>query len=172
MIAKHSLSLRLLHWVMAMMFVSLFAAGLTMVSSLEPWQPSLLALHKAFGLVALVLFVLRVWAKFSSTPVTKSSDASKLQKMAASSVHFLLYCFMCAVPLTGMMSQYFASKPISFFGIVSIGVKSEPNIVLYGLFRELHSLFIAVFASLILMHVAGALYHHFIKKDDKLKRML
>ena len=172
MTAKHSLGLRLLHWLMVMMFVSLFAAGLTMVSSLEPWQPSLLALHKSFGLVALVLFLLRVCVKFSSKSVTPSGDDSKLQQMAASGVHFLLYCLMFAVPLTGILSQYFASKPISFFGIASIGVKSEPNIVLYGLFRELHSLLIAVFALLIAMHVAGALYHHFIKKDDTLKRML
>ncbi|MFY8350542.1 cytochrome b [Pseudoalteromonas sp. SSM20] len=170
--SKHILSLRLLHWLMALMFASLIFAGLTMVQSLATWQPSLLMLHKSFGLLALLLFFVRLIIKLTNKQILPELEIAPIQKRAAHLVHFLLYCLMLLIPVSGFLSQYFASKPISFFGLFKIGVSSETNIVLFSVFRESHSLLVGLFVVLILMHSGAALYHHFIAKDDTLKRML
>lgn len=79
---------------------------------------------------------------------------------------------MFAMPLSGYAMQYFATRPVEVFGWFRLPAALEVNIGMYSLFRELHSLLALSLLALIVLHAAGALHHHFIRKDKVLKTML
>ncbi len=113
---QFSLSMRLFHWAMAALVISMLAAGLLMVRSLEPWQLSLLTVHKAFGVVAAVLVIARLVNRLFHQIPPLPGDLSSLQTFVAKASHWLLYLLLFAIPLSGYLMQYFAGWPIDVFG--------------------------------------------------------
>ncbi|PVB59798.1 cytochrome b/b6 domain-containing protein [Labrenzia sp. 011] len=105
--------------------------------------------HIWVGVTVLVLTLLRllIRARFG---VPAPVPASRIQELAARVVHGLLYLLMIVVPITGLLAWY--------GGIREAG--------------DLHELAKPLFIILILLHVAGALYHHFALKDRTMKRMI
>ncbi|WP_286234013.1 cytochrome b [Thalassotalea sediminis] len=171
-IVRYNQTLRLLHWSMAFLLLSMIMAGLTLVQSLATWQFTLLNLHKSFGLIALLLASFRLYYKLKYQPDIPHEKLPHLQARVISWVHGLLYFCMFAMPITGLLSQYYVSRPISFFGLFFIPASTDANIVSYAIFRELHSLIMYGLVLLLMLHIAGVAYHYFVKKDDVLKRML
>lgn len=169
---KYSLALRLMHWAVALLLLSMLAAGLTMVQSLATWQLPLLKLHKSFGLLALILVVLRVVIKFKDQTPDQNTHIAQIQKWGLKTVHGLMYVCMLGIPLSGLSSQFFASRPVSFFGIFTVPVSEQVDIVMYALFRESHSILAGLLITLIVLHILGVLYHYFIMKENIVKRMM
>lgn len=166
------LSMRMFHWGMAALVLAMLAAGLLMVKSLEPWQLTVLSLHKAFGLLALVLVSFRLVNRLRHQLPALPDDLPAAQKTLAKASHYLLYGLLFAMPLSGYAMQYYAGRPIEVFGWFRLPAALEVDIGLYSVFRELHSILALSLLALIMLHVAGALYHHFIRKDKVLKTML
>jgi cytochrome b561 len=164
--------MRLFHWGMAALMLAMLTAGLLMVQSLDPWQLTVLSLHKAFGLLALVLVSLRLINRLRQQLPALPDSLPAIQKAIARASHYLLYGLMFAMPLSGYAMQYFAARPVEVFGWFRLPAALEVNIGLYSLFRELHSLLALSFLALIVLHAAGALHHHLIRKDKVLKTML
>ena len=169
---KFPLSMRILHWAMALLLLSLILAGATMVKSLEPWQLTLLFWHKSFGVFAALLVVVRLVIKWRSPTVPLPNDIPAWQGIAARLSHVLLYVLMVAIPVSGLAMQYFGARPISVFELFTIPAAFIPDIRLYGLFREFHGYAVLVLIAVLLLHIGGALHHHFVRKDGVLKSML
>ncbi len=170
--SRFPLSMRLFHWGMVALLISLLAAGLTMVATLDPWQLTLLTVHKAFGILALVLVIARLMNRLTKRvpplPVTLSTP----QKWIAKASHWLLYSLMFIMPLSGFLMQFYAGRPIDVFGWFRLPAALNVDIELFALFRELHGWSALTLIAVITLHVAAALHHHFIRKDDVLKSML
>lgn len=169
---KFPLSIRILHWAMALLLLSLIMAGATMVKSLEPWQLTLLFWHKSFGVVAALLVIARLVIKWRSASVPLPSDIPRWQGIAARFSHGLLYTLMVVIPVSGLAMQYFGARPVSVFELFTIPAAFIADIRLYGFFREFHGYAVLLLISVLLLHIGGALHHHFIRKDDVLKSML
>ena len=115
---KFPLSMRIVHWAMALLLLSLIMAGATMVKSLEPWQLSLLFWHKSFGVVAALLVIVRLVIKWRSASVPLPSDIPRWQAIAARVSHGLLYTLMGVIPVSGLAMQYFGARPVSVFELL------------------------------------------------------
>lgn len=164
---------KVFHWLMALMIAGLLAVGLWM-TGLEsgPTKFQVYAVHKATGMVVLMLAVARVlWRLRQVMP--KLPDAMPVwQKKAAEYAHAALYFVMLAMPLSGWAMSNAAGYPVSVFGFFTMPeiVGADPE--LRKIFGEVHEICGALAIGLIALHVGAAMQHHFFKKDDILRRML
>lgn len=161
----------LLHWVMALLLIGLLILGLYMVAvpiSLEKLK--LYGWHKEYGMLALMLVMIRiVWRVANIIP---SLSLPLWEIIAARTVHWAFYGFMFAMPITGWIITSAAGLPVSFFGLFVFPDLVSPNPDLMKLFQEIHEWLGYGLIATIVLHTSAALKHHFINKDDILKRML
>ena len=92
-------------------------------------------------------------------------------KIAAAATHGLLYVTLFAFPVTGYISLAARGRDISIFGLFDLPQLVERSRLLSANSRDLHDYGQYAFYALVALHVAAALYHHFIVKDDILRRM-
>lgn len=161
----------LLHWFMALLIIALLALGIYMVDlpiSLEKLK--LYGWHKEYGLLALALVIIRVsWRIINVTP---RLSLPLWERLAARLVHWAFYAFMLAMPLSGWLITSAAGLPASFFGWFTLPNLIAPNEHLRELFETVHAYLGYGLIVLILLHMSAALKHHFINKDDILRRMI
>jgi cytochrome b561 len=162
----------LLHWIMAILMIGMIGVGLYMTSlAISEKKLMLYGWHKAFGVLVLMLFAIRLlWRLSNITP--SLSSLPYLERLAARSMHLAFYGFMVAMPLTGWLMSSSAGLPVSFFGLFTLPDLVMPNEKWFAFFREVHKWLAFGLIAAILGHTAAALKHHFMDKDDILRRML
>ena len=129
------------------------------------------ALHFMLGLSVLLLLIVRIYARVASPAPVISPALSPAQNLAAKLGHLALYIFMIAMPVLGWAVLSAAGKPIPFFGLALPPLIAE-NEELAKSLKEIHETVGELGYYLIGIHVLAALYHHHIRKDDTLTRML
>jgi len=129
------------------------------------------ALHFMLGLTVLLLLSVRIYARVVSPAPLISPALSPAQNLAAKLGHLALYIFMIAMPVLGWAVLSAAGKPIPFFGLELPPLIAE-NEELAKSLKEIHETVGELGYYLIGIHVLAALYHHHIRKDDTLTRML
>lgn len=165
-----------LHWSMAVLLVLLILLGLYMTglpdAGFDVKKITLILLHKELGILALTLAMIRLaWRVGNVLPVLVE-DIPDWQKLIARLVHLLFYGAMFALPVTGWMMSSAAGIPISFFGLFNLPGLISYDDYLFQFFIEVHRWLGYGLIVLILLHVGAALRHHFVLKDDTLKKML
>ncbi|STX28113.1 cytochrome b561 transmembrane protein [Legionella beliardensis] len=160
-----------LHWLLALIVITLLCVGLYMTSlKTSPEKLKLYGLHKEFGIVVLTLVIIRVlWRFFNITP---KLTIPRWERNAALAVHWTLYILMLAMPLTGWLMSSAAGFPVSFFGLFTLPNLIAPNDYLRDFFAQTHEVLSNVLIALIVLHLFAALKHHFYDKDDTIRRML
>jgi cytochrome b561 len=161
-----------LHWAMAFILISMLFLGLSMVQSLAIWQIDAVAFHKSFGVLALVLVIIRLINKVLSRSPSLPSELPKWQVYMAHTTHIGLYGAMFLMPISGWLMQNADGRSVSFFGWVDLPSMVKENINLYGLFREIHAFVAWLFLAMVFMHIGAALYHGLIKQDGVMSSML
>jgi cytochrome b561 len=130
-----------------------------------------LALHKSLGITVLALAIIRlVWRWLN--PVPSTDHLATWERVLARLSHVALYALIFAMPLTGWMMSSARNFPVSWFNLVQLPDLVRPGRGTYELMHDLHGALFAALAGVALLHVAGALKHHFIDRNDVLKRML
>jgi cytochrome b561 len=162
-----------LHWLMLLVFVSVygtielrevFEKGSDPREALKMW-------HFMLGMLVFVLVWLRLAVRLSGSAPAIQPEPPALQQRAAKLLHLALYALMIGMPLTGWLMLSAAGKPIPFFGLELPPLIGE-NKGLARQIKELHEAVGTIGYFLIGLHVAAALYHHYIKRDNTLTRML
>lgn len=161
---------RWLHWAMAAMILAMIFVGVGMVASLE-LRPWLIDLHRPLGLLVLVLALLRLWHRRRHPPPALPESLPPLQAWAARASHGLLYALMFAMPLLG-----WAMSSAGGYRVVLPGGKALPALApadpaLYTWLRDAHGVLGYAFFALILVHIAGALYHAWVRRDGVFEAM-
>lgn len=159
-----------LHWLMAVLIIGLLGVGLYMVSlPAAPEKFKLYGWHKEFGLLVLALAFFRLcWRLINTNP---HLNLPLLERMAARLVHWALYGFMFAMPLTGWLLSSAAGFAPSFFGLFTLPTLVAPNEQLLAIFKVTHRWIAYGLIAAITLHALAALKHHFYDKDDILRRM-
>lgn len=161
-----------LHWLMAILILGLIALGWYMtglVIGIEKLK--LYGWHKEFGVLVLMLVVLRlIWRLANNLPSLAS--LATLERWGARTVHWAFYGFMFAVPISGWMMSSATGLPVSFFGLFVLPDLISANEQARQLLVVTHKWLAYGLLATICLHIAAALKHHFINKDDILKRML
>ena len=160
-----------LHWIVAVVIIGLLCLGLYMTGlpvGIEKLK--LYGWHKEFGLLVLLLVCFRLYWRFINR--TPRLSIPWYEKLAARLVHWAFYGFMLAMPLTGWLMSSAAGVPVSFFGLFIFPTLIAPNPDLLDVFRTIHNYLAYVLIATIVLHTLAALKHHFIDKDDILRRMI
>lgn len=168
---SYPVSAKLIHWVSAFIIISMLFLGVSMIQSLATWQNEALALHQSFGVMVLVLLFFRLLNNLRFKAPALPDDLSSIQHLAARGSHVLLYLGMFSLPMLGWLMQNANGVDINVFGYLTLPTLISPSIEYYGLLRELHGLVAWLLFGLILLHIAGALYHGLIRGDHVLKSM-
>lgn len=171
-VSSYGLISKLFHWLIGIAIIGLLVIGFTMVSilpSTDKWQ--LYAMHKATGVVVLFFVLLRFLWRFINIKLELPADLPLWQKLASKITHHLLYIFMFLMPVSGILMSRFGGHEINVFNLFIIP-PLEKNITLARFFNNLHEVSAFLFAALIGLHISAGLYHHFIRKDNILSRMI
>jgi cytochrome b561 len=161
-----------LHWLMAIMIAGMLALGLYMHDL--PFSPEKLRLyswHKWFGVTLFVLVWVRLAWRMRHPAPKLPATLSPLVRRAAHAGHATLYILMIAIPLSGWLMSSALGFQTVWFGVIPIPDLISRDRALADLLVLVHkSLNVALMLTLA-GHVLAALWHHFILKDDTLRRM-
>lgn len=161
------------HWLIAILILCMIGLGLWAVNApLGPLKLQLFTIHKLTGLCIFVLMLLRLcWRLVNPTPILPPALPG-WERAAARIDQFLLYALVLLMPISGYVITSAANFPISVFGWFQVPLLVPHDKGIEELGETVHVLGFYVLAALLLLHIAAALRHHFILKDDVLKRML
>ena len=158
------------HWFIAFALLGMFISGYNLEDSAIAM---LRKAHKAIGFVILLLVVARLLWRFGNITPSYELSMPKWMILAAHFTHYLLYALMLVVPLAGFIASNAGQYPVSFlflFDMPSIFAVKNPELAKDAMF--IHKQAALVFALAIGAHILAAIYHHYIKKDDILKRII
>lgn len=172
--ASHHGSLsKWLHWGIAFIVVGMLAAGFYMANTdSSPLRTNVSNLHKSFGILIILLMLLRLGWRFANITPTLPRTMPQWEQIAARLVHYLFYIVLIAMPLSGWLMGSAAGRPPEFFGLFVLPSIAPESRALAGFFREIHGFIAWSLVILIALHVLAALKHHFLDKNDVLRRML
>jgi cytochrome b561 len=161
-----------LHWLMAILIIGMVCAGLYMTDlPVSPEKFKLYGIHKALGMIVLTLIMIRfVWRLGNLTP--SLAELPWWEKICARASHWAFYILIFAMPISGWLMSSAAGFPVSFFGLFIVPDLISPNEQNRILFQTIHKWLAYGLIATFCVHVAAALKHHFIDKDQILRRML
>lgn len=166
-----------IHWLMAALIFTLIGVGMYMgdLDKTDPSRLQLFAMHKSFGVLVLILAVIRiVWLRISPAPALPPVFTAK-EKGVISGVKGMLYLFMFLVPLAGYTMATAAGKPVAFFGLFELPRLVAENESLADFAHEAHEILAFTMLAFIALHVAGAIKHRLKDRNgpsDIMNRML
>ncbi len=163
---------KLFHWGMALLVIGMLIVGLYMTGlEFSPEKLELYANHKSVGIIILALAVLRLIWRWTH-PAPPFPEMPRWQVFAARASHCMLYALLFMMPLLGWAMSSAAGFPVSVFGLFTLPNLLQADREAFALFKELHELSAYLFIAIISLHIAAALYHHCIRRDDTLRRMV
>ena len=172
-----------LHWAIAICIVTQLASGLWMSDAINAPASKAFAFrvfqwHKALGLIVLLLSLARLAWRLTHTPPPLPAAMGRLPRLAAEATHWLFYGLMIGMPLIGwaMVSASPIGLKTMIFGlfewphlpILSTLADKKP---VEAVLKSMHTAGGYTFAALLVLHIAAALKHHFVDRDDVLTRM-
>jgi cytochrome b561 len=161
-----------LHWLVAGLVLAALFMGWTMTSmEISPARLKLYNYHKWVGVTVLVLALLRIYWRLTHRPPPLEA-MPRWQQISAHAGHGLLYLLMLAVPLSGWAYSNASGYAIMYLGRVPLPALVNKDKVLAAQLVEVHEVLAITFAVLVSLHVLAALQHHFVHKDQTLRRML
>lgn len=126
--------------------------------------------HKPLGVVILVLSIIALlWHSLNIKP-TLPNSVPPWQKIASRAVHALLYACLLVMPISGIIMSAAAGWPVNFFQeTITFGITKD--LPTADRFFNIHQATAFVLLSLVALHILAAIKHHFIDKNNVLKRM-
>ena len=174
--AVYTAAARRLHWLTAAMVIVLIPVGIYMTNrgqatNFDALTNTLYSWHKLMGFLLLWIVLARLAYRFVVGAPPDEPTLAPLQRIAAHLTHWALYGLLIVVPLLG----WFATSAYPALD-VALGLRlpsiAAPDQKLAERVYQLHKLGAILIGLLALMHVGAALFHHVIRKDNVLRRML
>lgn len=165
------------HWTIAILFLAQLALGYLMSrDSIDPvLQFDLFQYHKSIGFLVLALAVPRcIWSIFSRKPRAVEGEGA-VSRFAARAAHAALLFLTLAVPLAGWAVASTSPLQIPSYVFDLIVVPGLPMTIsdqAEAFWSEVHATLAYLAAVIVLLHVIAALWHHVIRRDPTLRRML
>jgi cytochrome b561 len=170
---RYNAAQRALHWAMALIILVAIALGAwaaTLPSGVPP-RSELLYVHKSLGMLALVLLVVRVAVRALRGAPGWRVPLPKAIRRGAHAAHGSLYLLMLAMPVSGYALSGAGGHPIPFFGLFQWPVLIEKSKAMSEAARGAHYWLAWIMGAIVAVHVAAALWHHIVRKDETLLRM-
>ena len=170
--ASYTVTARVLHWITAALVLIMLPLGLVIANRWGgPWQDWLYNLHRSIGTVVMVIILVRLGYRLTHKPVPLPDEIPPEQRIAAHATHWTLYALLVAQPFIGWAGSSAYPAPVIVFGLFNLPMIAPPNRALSDQLLAVHRWTALVIACLVAVHIAAALYHHFVRRDAVLLRM-
>lgn len=156
------------HWLIFLLFIAAFFLGHELDESKDAAQKlSMYPIHFLIGDAVLLLTLLRIYFRKKDGEPAAANANPLLNKLAAAT-HVLMNIAVIAVVISGVAT-------VATSGVIEALKLADPALIpdFHKVeAKEFHELFIGVTLLLVMFHVAAALYHQFIVKDNLLRRIM
>jgi len=161
-----------LHWLIFALLVTQYAIGSIMPhigrkTVNEGW----VNWHFSVGAAILFFIIIRLVWKILH-PVAQASTLTPVEQKLSALTHWALYLLVLVMTLLGWAATNSRGWDVNLFGIVTLPKISPTGSEWGHECGDIHNILVYVLLGFIILHVAAALYHHFIKRDQVLDRML
>ncbi len=160
-----------LHWGIAALVIFNLVLGIGHDALPRDWQ--VMPVHKAVGITVLFLSIARLGWRLTHQPPAFAVGTAPWEKLLAKTVHWLFYALLIIVPLSGwmMVSGSDVRRPLTFFWLFDIPYLPVGKAA--GDFgHEAHEVLGLLMAGLAAIHILAALFHHLVRHDATLARMI
>ena len=164
-------SARVLHWLMAVLLVTMLFVGVSMVGSLGNYH-ALLALHRPLGLAILVLAVVRSIVRRSHPPPDFLPTMPEWERRTVVWSERLLYTLMFALPLVGWGMSSASGTPVELTSGFVLPPILPRNALFYATLRTTHTVLAYGLFATFLAHLGGVLFHTVVVRDGLILRMV
>lgn len=167
-----------LHWLIGISIIMLIAVGYYMSST---HNYDLYYYHKSIGVIVLLLAAARIiWRIYEGWPTPNPDHANWEQKLSKL-IHWVLILSTLAIPISGIMYSGAGGFGVHIFDWIIIPPNPSPedatkmipyHETLYRLGVFGHTKLIYIPLAALILHILGALKHHYQDKDSTLVRIL
>jgi len=161
-----------LHWLVALLIACGFSLGTYMVDlHISPRKLRLYSYHKWIGITVLALVLIRLVWRLTHKPPPEV-PMPNWQLRSARATHYLLYALMIVTPLCGWLYSSASGYPVVYLKMWQLPDLVHKNPALAKVLVQIHGFLAWSIFWIVLLHVAAALKHHLVDRDDTLRRML
>lgn len=171
--ARYGAVAQALHWATAVLVLCAWVLGQVGedLGGDGPRAPGIVA-HVMVGLaVLLVLAVRLVWRLVDTPPAAERTRLGALADRVAGWAHYALLALLFVAPIGGIAYQLARGEPIYLFGFAEIASPGTMARATSRSIKEMHEVFANMLMMLALVHAGAALFHHWILRDNVLRRM-
>jgi cytochrome b561 len=163
---------KILHWLIFLLVASQYAVGEFMPHIGRKAQDvGLIALHMSLGATILVVIVIAIaWRLIH--PVPQLPELPGWQRVAATLTHWALYLLVLVMTLLGWAATNYRGWPAPVLGLIPLPAIANKGDRWAHTAGDIHTFLVNVLLGLVILHVVAALYHHFIVRDNVMKRII
>ena len=175
-VLRYAAPARGLHWLTSLLVLGIVIPAGVWIKYFEPadeaFKLRLYNVHESVGVIVFVLVLLRLVYRWRNPPPPLPADTPAFVRIAAHAVHLALYALLLLMPIGGFLATNAWGFPLSVFGVLPLPSPVGKDEALAKVFSFLHWSGAIAIGALILGHIVGALYHHFVRRDGLIRRML
>ena len=161
------------HWLIVILIVVQYLVGSIAEDLPQGFEKLVLvSRHKSLGITILALVLLRLLWRLANKPPPPPRGLHPLLSGLGRMTHVVLYALILALPVTGWLASSYANSPVSWWGWLTLPDMVAPGEENFERLSGLHELLTKILVIFVILHAAAALAHHFLFKDDVLRRML
>lgn len=161
-----------LHWLTLILIITAYVMGTILDDmKLSPLKLQLYSWHKWVGLTVLFLLPLRIGFRLADK-LDHRQGLTPLEIRVSAIVHGLLYLLLIVAPVLGWLHSSASGFSVVWFGVLPIPDLIGKDKTLAEVLKELHEGSVNLLVILVALHAVAALYHHHIRRDGVLARMV
>jgi len=162
-----------LHWLMALMILCAFALGLYMADlQLSPTKLKLFSWHKWLGVSIFLVAIARLLWRLTHPAPGLPDTTPGWQRTAAALTHWVIYLLLFMIPISGWLMSSASGFQVVYFGVLPLPDLVHKDKALAEQLKLLHETLNYTLMALLVLHVAAALKHHLLDRDEVLQRMV
>ena len=164
---------RSFHWFMAVAILVMFIVGTIMINMpTSPEKIDMFRFHKSLGMLLLCLALMRLFWRFVNPAPALPDYIPQNEQFLVRAGQFVMYALLICIPLSGWTINSAANFPMKWFGLFVVPPITGPSIEVEDTAKTVHLTLIIILAIILCAHIAAALRHHYVNKNDILKNML
>jgi cytochrome b561 len=163
-------ALRVLHWLVAVLVFVTWPLGLMIDFVKDEVKLDFYLVHESLGFLVFWIMLLRIGLR--ATSPSPPRDVPALERLIASSVHGALYVFLVLMPVSGFLATNAHGFPLKWFGLFTVWspIGKAPDIA--WTLSAIHEWSAWILLFLVALHIGAALFHHIVRRDETLYRIL
>jgi len=173
MTAGYTPAAKALHWLIVALVASQYVVSTLMPDVGPRTVPgTLINLHFSLGVLILLVMAVRLAHRLLHPVPLEAADAPAWERSLAKVTHRIFYLILTLSPFLGWASASSHRLPVTFFGLFTLPALAEPRARWANTAGDIHAYAMWTLLAIIALHAAAALYHHFVRHDGVLRRML